>query len=55
MTVAHPVSFVLEVTELKTSVGDVASTMSAHTAQLASSALFADMLTSFDEINKSLK
>lgn len=58
LTVAHPVSlvsFASEVTQLKSSVGNMASAMSAHTAQLAPSAVFEGMLTSLNEINVSLK
>lgn len=57
ITVAHPLSllsFATEVTELETAVGNMASAMSAQTAQLPPSALSQNMLTSLGEINKSL-
>lgn len=57
-TVADTVSLVSvasEMLELKSAVGNLASTVSAQTTQLPPSALFQDMVTSLREVNKSLK
>lgn len=57
-SVANTVSLVSvasEMLELKGAVVDLASIVSAHTAQLPPSALFQDMVTSLREVNKSLK
>lgn len=58
MTVSHPValvSFASEVTQLKSAVGNMAMEMNAQTAKMPPSELFANMVASLSEINKSLK
>lgn len=57
-TVANTVSLVSvasEMLEFRSAVGNLASTVSAHMAQLPPSALFQDVVKSLREINKSLK